>query len=66
MPAPPLTRQRLAALFLFGLLAWFSPLVTRFETAGHWFAVPVLHLYLFGVWAVLVAVAALLVARRRD
>ena len=60
---PTLTRQRLTALFLFGLLAWFSPLLLRFEHAGAWFGVPVLYLYLFGVWALLVLIAALIVRR---
>lgn len=63
---PILTRQRLAALFLFGLMAWFSPLVTRPEQAQLWFGVPALHLYLFAVWVVLVGLAALLVCRHRD
>ncbi len=51
MPNPTLRRQRLAALFLLGLLLWFSPLVLRFEQAGAVFGIPLLYLYLFGVWA---------------
>ena len=67
MPNPTLRRQRLAALFLLGLLLWFSPLVFRFEQAGTAFGIPLLYLYLFGVWAVLVGgVAALILSRGHD
>ena len=54
----PLTRQRLALLFLLGLLAWFSPLLPRLEEAGSWLGIPGLYLYLFGVWTALVVAAA--------
>ncbi|MGB5833247.1 MAG: hypothetical protein WBG92_14805 [Thiohalocapsa sp.] len=64
MPTPTLRRQRLMALFLAGLLLWFSPLVLRFEHGGELFGIPLLYLYLFGVWILLVAVAALILARR--
>jgi hypothetical protein len=66
MPNAPLLRQRLAALFLAGLLLWFSPLLDRLEEAGTWLGVPVLYLYLYGVWALLIAAAAWLVIHRRD
>ncbi|HBG96357.1 MAG TPA: hypothetical protein DDY14_13815 [Chromatiaceae bacterium] len=64
MPNTTLLRQRLAALFLAGLLLWFSPLVLRFEQAGDLFGVPWLYLYLFGVWLLLVGLAALILYRR--
>jgi hypothetical protein len=66
MPNPTLRRQRLAALFLLGLLLWFSPLVLRFEQTGDVFGIPLLYLYLFGGWAVLVGVAALILTRGHD
>ncbi len=66
MPNPTLRRQRLAALFLLGLLLWFSPLLLRFEQTGAVFGIPVLYLYLFGSWAVLVGVAALILTRGHD
>ena len=66
MPNPTLLRQRLAALFLLGLLLWFSPLVLRFEQTGAVFGIPLLYLYLFGVWLMLVVIAALLLSRRLD
>ncbi len=63
---PTLRRQRLAALFLVGLLLWFSPLVLRFERAGALFGIPMLYWYLFGVWALLVGAAAFIVTRDHD
>lgn len=66
MPNPTLLRQRLAALFLAGLLLWFSPLILRLEQVGDLFGVPSLYLYLFGVWSFLVGAAALILARVRD
>jgi hypothetical protein len=68
MPNASLLRQRLAVLFLAGMLLWFSPLLSRLEQAGSWLGVPLLYLYLYGVWALLIALALLLVAlgSRRD
>jgi hypothetical protein len=63
---PVLLRQRLAVLFLAGLLLWFSPLVPRLEQAGSWYGLPILYLYLFGVWLALILLAALVLARGRD
>ena len=63
MSNPSQLRQRLATLFLLGLLLWFSPLLLRLEGAGRLFGIPLLYLYLFGVWALLVAAAAWLIGR---
>jgi hypothetical protein len=65
-PRANLLRQRLLALFLAALLAFFSPLVARFETLADWRGVPALYLYLFGVWALTIAVAAWICSRRRE
>ncbi len=53
-----LTRQRLVLVFLAGLLFFFSPILSLFDRQADWHGVPVLYLYLFGVWAVLIAVTA--------
>jgi hypothetical protein len=66
MPNAPLLRQRLAVLFLVGVLLWFSPLLGRLEQAGTWLGVPLLYLYLYGVWALLILIAAFLLGHRRD
>lgn len=53
-----LTRQRLVALFLVGLFLFFSPLVLLFDHSFAPFGIPILYLYLFGVWASLIAASA--------
>lgn len=66
MPRSTLLRQRLLTLFLLALLTLFSPLVALTESARAWLGIPALYLYLFGVWAAVIAVAAWLVSRGRD
>jgi hypothetical protein len=66
MPRATLSRQRLLILFLAALLAFYSPLVARFEAVPDLLGIPALYLYLFGVWAVVIAVAAWIVSRGRD
>jgi hypothetical protein len=66
MSNPTLLRQRLAALFLTGVLLWFSPLVLRVEQAGSWLGIPLLYLYLFVVWALLIGLALVILARSSD
>ena len=63
MQRSSLTRQRLAAVFLGGVLLLFSPLITLFDHPGEWLGIPVLYLYLFGSWAVFIAVTAWVVGR---
>lgn len=53
-----LMKQRLVAVFLCGVLLLYSPVISLFDQASLWFGVPVLFLYLFIVWGVLVAVMA--------
>jgi len=66
MTRATLSRQRLLVVFLAALLALFSPVVRRFETVPGLFGVPALYLYLFGIWALVIAVAAWIVSRGRD
>jgi hypothetical protein len=66
MPRATLSRQRLLVLFLAALLALFSPLLTQFESVPDLLGVPALYLYLFGVWAAVIAVAAWIVSRGQD
>jgi hypothetical protein len=49
--------RRLAALFTIGLIALYSPILGAFTQRGTLFGVPILPLYLFAVWAGLVALA---------
>ena len=61
-----LTRQRLAAIFLMGLLLLYSPAMTLFDRASEWAGFPISYLYLFGVWLLLVVLAALTVESGRQ
>lgn len=58
-----LTRQRLIGVFLTGLLLLYSPAITLFDHALEWGGLPISYLYLFGVWLLLVILAALTVER---
>ena len=64
MQRSELTRQRLVAVSLGGALLLYSPLIYLFDRPWDWLGVPVLYLYLFGVWAVVIAVTAWVVGSR--
>ncbi|TVQ87990.1 MAG: hypothetical protein EA400_09860 [Chromatiaceae bacterium] len=66
MPRARLLRQRLLTLFLLGLLLLFSPLVLYLEGAGDWLGIPLLYVYLFAVWALIILLAAVIAAWHRD
>ena len=50
------TSRRLAALFAVGLVALFPPLLGMFNRPGSLLGIPILPLYLFTVWTLLVVV----------
>ena len=70
--APPAYRrrgqrgQRLAALFLLGCLLFNYPLLQLFARDGMLLGVPVLYCYVFGAWAALIGLIALVVERRDE
>ena len=55
--------KRLIAVFLLGLALLNFPLLAVVETGQSWFGLPPLFLYLFGVWAGLIVLLALIVER---
>jgi hypothetical protein len=61
-----LTRQRLVGIFLMGLLLLYSPAMTLFDHATEWGGFPLSYLYLFGVWLLLVVLAAVTVESGRQ
>ena len=61
-----ITRQRLAAVFLLGWLLLNYPLLSLFNKSGEIFDVPVLFIYIFAAWAVLIALMAYVIEKRRD
>lgn len=60
-----LTGQRLVAIFLIGILLVNYPLLSLFSVEGLFWGIPVLYLYLFTCWVLLIAVMALLIEGRR-
>lgn len=60
-----LTGQRLVAIFLIGSLLVNYPLLSLFSVNGMLWGIPVLYLYLFMCWAVLIGLMALLIEWRR-
>lgn len=48
---------------LFGFLLFLPPLLTAFDQGAQIFNVPVVWAYLFGAWAVVIGLVALLVRR---
>lgn len=60
-----LLRQRLLVLFLAALFALFSPLPGHLAAAPGVHGIPMLYLYLFGIWALIIGLATWLCSRGR-
>jgi hypothetical protein len=58
------TGDRLVALFLFGCLALSPPLLAIFGADALVAGIPLLFLYLFAVWAILIVLLALTIEAR--
>ena len=56
-----LVGQRLAALLVLGWLLFNYPLLALFNDAATWCGIPLLYAYLFGAWALFIALLALIV-----
>ncbi|HTD90656.1 MAG TPA: hypothetical protein VK663_08335 [Burkholderiales bacterium] len=61
---PSLKGQRLAALFLLGVLLFNYPLLQLFARDGMLLGIPLLYCYVFCAWAALIGLMALVVERR--
>lgn len=48
------TSRRMAALFVIGAAALYTPLLNAFNRPGTILGIPLLPLYLFSVWGILV------------
>lgn len=64
MNRPNLKAQRLAAVFLLGCLAFNYPLMALFNRPEPVFGVPLLYVYVFVVWPLLIALLALVIERK--
>jgi hypothetical protein len=58
--------QRLIALFLLGALLLNYPLFSLFAGATELAGIPLIYVYVFFVWALLIVLMALVVERRSD
>jgi len=62
-----ITGQRLAAIFLMGCILLNYPILSLFTRPGGGIAgIPLLYAYLFGAWALLIGLMAVVVERPRD
>ena len=59
-----MTAQRLIVLFLMGVLLLNYPILSLFSLPTRVLGVPLLYLYLFGAWGLLIGLTALVVERR--
>ena len=66
MIRPSIKGQRLAALFLLGFLLFNYPLLNLFAGRGQVLGIPVLYVYVFTVWALLIGLMAWVVEKRND
>ena len=58
--------QRLAALFLLGCFLWNYPIASLFTGWTLVFGIPLLYVYVFFAWALLIACMAMVVERKSD
>ena len=56
--------QRLAALFLLGVLLFSYPVLAAFNVQGTLAGIPVLYAYFFIAWGALIALMALVIERK--
>ena len=63
---PGIAGQRLVALFLLGCLLFNYPLLYLFNADHRLFGIPLLYVYMFAAWALLIALTALVLERASD
>ena len=61
-----ITGQRLAAIFLMACILLNYPILSLFGGPGRILGIPVPYAYLFGAWAALIGLMALVIERPRD
>lgn len=64
MQRPGIHGQRLIAIFLFGCLLFNYPLIYLFNVDYHVFGIPLLYVYMFAAWGLLIALTAAVVERK--
>ncbi len=64
MNDPSLKGQRLVALFLLGCLLFNFPLLSLFAGSTRIWGIPLIYLYVFAAWAIIIALMALIIERK--
>ena len=57
--------QQLLVLFVFGCLALNYPLLALFSKTILWYGIPLLYLYLFGLWIIFILCIAIITERKK-
>jgi len=58
-----LSAQRLVVVFVLGCVLLNYPILSVFDAQRAWLGVPVIYLYVFGVWAAVIALMAWIIER---
>jgi hypothetical protein len=66
MPRSGSAIDRAVVVTVFGLFALMPPILTIFDREVAVFGIPLLHLYCFGLWLLLIAASAWISAQLRD
>ena len=66
MSRPSVTGESLFFLFLLGVFLFNPPLLSIFDIPRQLFGVPLLYLYLFACWGVLVLLVAFIIEKGGD
>jgi hypothetical protein len=61
---PNIKTQRLAALFILGGLLFNYPLLALFNRPALLYGIPLLYVYVFAAWALLIGLLALVIEKR--
>ena len=61
-----ITGQRLVAVFLLGCVLFNYPVIALFNRPGELFDIPLLYLFLFGAWALLIGLMAWAIEHGRE
>lgn len=66
MPRSGSVVDRAVVVTIFGLFALMPPILTIFDREVAVFGIPLLHLYCFGLWLLLIVASAWISAQLRD
>lgn len=66
MSRSSVTGQRLVAVFLLGCVLLNYPILFLFNRRDSIFGIPLLYIYIFSAWALLIGLMAYVIERRRN